>query len=215
MDTEEIKETKELQHGVDEINDAETVELKEDDFIPIIDIPEAYIISSIDDKKKTKIHVIKGLNKAFLTPEFYFAVLLSYQELLFHFFRFGFNADNLSFKLLFAVFYGILTGTLTSVFPKLASVILTFVFSAFFTVYFLVQIVFSGVFGTYLSLSGSIGVANQALDFTDVIFKELKEEWYILVLMILPIVLLSVFLRKYINFERHKLYMYEKSLFDL
>ena len=71
---------------------------------PIIDIPEAYIISNIDDAKKTKIHVIKGLTKALFTPEFYFAVLLSYQELLFHLFRFGFKAENLSFKILFAVF---------------------------------------------------------------------------------------------------------------
>ena len=212
MDTEEINETEELKPEADEISDAETVELKEDDFIPIIDIPEAYIISNIDDAKKTKIHVIKGLTKALFTPEFYFAVLLSYQELLFHLFRFGFKAENLSFKILFAVFYGIVTGALVSVFPKLASIILTFVFTAFFTIYFLTQIVFSGVFGTYLSLSGSIGVANQALDFTDVIFKELKEEWYILVLMIIPLILLSVYLRKKINFERHKIYMYAMSV---
>ncbi len=212
MDTEEINETEELKPEADEISDAETIELKEDDFIPIIDIPEAYIISNIDDVKNTKIHVIKGLTKALFTPEFYFAVLLSYQELLFHLFRFGFKAENLSFKILFAVFYGIVTGALVSVFPKLASIILTFVFTAFFTIYFLTQIVFSGVFGTYLSLSGSIGVANQALDFTDVIFKELKEEWYILVLMILPLILLSVYLRKIINFERHKIYMYAMSV---
>ena len=132
MDTEEINETEELKPEADEISDAETVELKEDDFIPIIDIPEAYIISNIDDAKKTKIHVIKGLTKALFTPEFYFAVLLSYQELLFHLFRFGFKAENLSFKILFAVFYGIVTGALVSVFPKLASIILTFVFTAFF-----------------------------------------------------------------------------------
>ena len=212
MDTEEINETEELKPEADEISDAETVELKENDFIPIIDIPEAYIISNIDDAKKTKIHVIKGLTKALFTPEFYFAVLLSYQELLFHLFRFGFKAENLSFKILFAVFYGIVTGALVSVFPKLASIILTFVFTAFFTIYFLTQIVFSGVFGTYLSLSGSIGVANQALDFTDVIFKELKEEWYILALMLLPLILLSFFLRKTINFERHKIYMYAASV---
>ncbi len=44
MDTEEINETEELKPEADEISDAETVELKEDDLIPIIDIPEAYII---------------------------------------------------------------------------------------------------------------------------------------------------------------------------
>ncbi len=215
MDTEELK--KEDNKTVDvyaedtESEDAKTEELMLDD-IPIIEFPEAYVISDIKGVKEPKIHVVETLKKVLFTPEFYFAVSLLYFELLFHLVRFGFKADNLSFKLLFAIFYGILLGTFASVFPKLVSVILTFVFTTFFTVYFIVQIVFSGVFGTYLSLSGSIGVATQALDFTDVIFKELKEEWYIILFMLLPVILLSVFLRKHINFERHKLYMYAVSI---
>ncbi|MBQ7707682.1 MAG: sulfatase-like hydrolase/transferase [Lachnospiraceae bacterium] len=215
MDTEELKTEDNKTVDVDaedtESEDAKTEELMSDD-IPIIEFPEAYVISDIKGGKKSQIHVVETLKKVLFTPEFYFAVSLLYFELLFHLVRFGFKADNLSFKLLFAIFYGIVLGTFASVFTKLVSVILTFVFTTFFTVYFIVQIVFSGVFGTYLSLSGSIGVATQALDFTDVIFKELKEEWYIILFMLLPVILLSVFLRKHINFERHKLYMYVVSI---
>lgn len=170
----------------------------------LLDIPIIVINSSDDKIQKKKIN----LRSLFSSLEFYFVALFVYLELLFHLVRFGLRADYLSYKLLFAVFYGIIMGTVISAFPKLAAKILTFVFTIVLVVYFMVQIVFSGVFGTYLSVSGSINVAGQALDFTDVIAKELKEEWWIILLLILPVILLSVVLRKYICFDRHRLFMY-------
>ena len=174
-------------------------------FIPTIDLTDIKV-SKFD--RNNKIHVLDGTKKILLTPEFYFCTLIMYLELIFHFSRFGFTFDNVFYKLFFALFFGFLCGAFVGLFPKIFSIIFSFLISIFLTVFFLVQIVFSGVFGTYLSLSGSIGVANQALDFTDVIFKELREEWYIILLIIAPLVCFLVFLRKLINFEKRKIYVH-------
>ena len=135
--------------------------------------------------------------------ELYFVTLFLYFEILFHFVRFGVSGKFLSYKILFSIFYGLLFGIIVSIFPRLASIIITFVLTVFLTVYFTVQIIYSGVFDTYLSLSGSINMTNQAFDFTDVIFKEMKDEWWVIILLMIPIVLLSVLFRKRLNFDRH------------
>ncbi len=169
-----------------------------------MDIPVIVINDTEVETQKKKINI----KRVFSSLEFYFVMLFMYLELLFHLVRFGFKPYYLSYKLLFGAFYGIVFGTVISLFQKLVSKILTFLFTIVLIVYFIVQIVFSGVFGTYLSLSGSINVAGQALDFTDVIAKEMKEEWWVIILILVPLILLSVFLRKLLDFERHKIFMY-------
>ncbi len=174
----------------------------EDWFIPTIDLTGIYIPKS---DLNNKAQVLEHLKKILLTPEFFFCILMIYLEIVFHFLRFGFTFDNLFYKIFFAGFFGIIFGGIVGFFPKRISLIITFIISFLITAFFLVQVIFSGVFGTYLSLSGSIGVANQALDFTDVIFKELKEEWFVLVLVVVPFICLVIFLRKIIVFEKRKL----------
>ncbi|MBQ9609550.1 MAG: LTA synthase family protein [Lachnospiraceae bacterium] len=150
----------------------------------------------------------KGIKKIICTLEFYFVTLFLYFEILFHFVRFGLTVDYISYKILFSVFYGLLFGILTGLFPRLFSIIITFILTIVITVYFAIQIIYSGVFDTYLSVSGSIKMTTQAFDFTDVIFKEIKDEWWVLLLLVLPVVLLSVLLRRYINFDRHRALLY-------
>ena len=196
---------------------SETIPDKEDDtyiddadiFIPTIDLSGIKVSKS---DLNNKIHVFDVVKKMLLTPEFYFCTLIIYLEIIFHFLRFGFSFENLFYKLFFALLFGILCGAFVDLFPKFFSVVFSFLISFFLTAFFLVQVVFSGVFGTYLSLSGSIGVANQALDFTDVILKELKDEWLVLLLIIVPFICFSVFLRKVINFENRKVYIHLVSL---
>ena len=150
----------------------------------------------------------KGLKNIIRSLEFYFVALFLYFELLFHFIRFTTTVKFLSYKMLFSIFYGLIFGVIVSVFPRIVSVILTFVLTVLITVYFVVQIIYSGVFDTYLSLSGSIKMTTQAFDFTDVIFKEMGNEWWVIILLLLPVILLSVLIRKYLNFNRHKVIPY-------
>ena len=146
------------------------------------------------------------------STESFCAGLLLYFELLFHLKRFGFGGDNLGYKLLFGLFYGLAFGIVVSLLPRIVAIIMTFVFTAFFTIYFLVQVVYSGVFSTYLSVAGSIKMTGQAFDFTDVIWKEILNEWWLVLLMIAPIVLLSIWLRKLIDFDRHGVMTYLISI---
>ncbi|MGN0436585.1 MAG: sulfatase-like hydrolase/transferase [Wujia sp.] len=158
-----------------------------------------------DKKAGIIVRVIKS-------PEFYSIILVLFYELLFHFVRFGGVYQNLKYKLMFALFYGLIIGTIVSILPKLAGKIAGFIFTLMLAVYFVVQVIYSGVFSTYLSAAGSIGVTDQAFDFTDVIWKEIKSEWWIILLIIAPVVLYGVLLRKIINFGHRRAHMYGFNL---
>ena len=143
--------------------------------------------------------------------EFYFIMLLIYLEMLFHFIRFDGFTLYVPYKLLFAVFYGMILGTIASIVPKLASKILTVVFAVFVTFYFATQIVYSGACHTYLSVSGSIEMTGQALDFTEVIWKGIVQEWWIILLIFAPAIGL-IWLFKVLDFGRHSMISYAVQL---
>ena len=146
------------------------------------------------------------------SPEFYFTMLIVFFELLFHFVRFGMTLDNVLYKLLFALFYGMVIGALVSLLPRRGAVVAAIAVTAVIALYFIVQIIYSGVFNTYLSVAGSIRMTGQAFDFMDVITKEIAKEWWVIVLMLVPAVLLTVILRKLLCFERHTLSGYAVRL---
>ena len=132
--------------------------------------------------------------------ECYFVLLICYLEIVIHMMRFTGSWAYLVYKFIASLFYGILLGALLSVFAETVSKILTYVMTVLLCLYFVAQIIYSGVFHTYLSLSGSIGVTGQALDFMDVILSEIKADGISILLLLLPVVLLFVWLRKKISF---------------
>ncbi len=140
--------------------------------------------------------------------ECYFVLLICYLEIVIHMMRFTGSWAYLVYKFIASLFYGILLGALLSVFAETVSKILTYVMTVLLCLYFVAQIIYSGVFHTYLSLSGSIGVTGQALDFMDVILSEIKADGISILLLLLPVVLLFVWLRKKISFERHAWWAY-------
>lgn len=145
------------------------------------------------------------------TLQFYFVCLFIYLEVVFHLVRFGFEADNIIQKLLFAIIFGLIVSGFVSLFNEMLQKILSVVVTALVCTYFVIQVIYSGVFSTYLSASGSIGVAGQAFDFTDVIVKELRHEWWIIALLILPIVLYAVIGIRKISYTRYTLVVYGLS----
>lgn len=171
-------------------------------------------IEEAEDKiteEKDKNNIKNTILKLVTTLEFFFIVAFVYLEVVFHFIRFQGFTLYLPYKMLFAAFYGLIFGTIASIVPKLASKILTIVFTVFASVYFVIQIIYSGVFRTYLSVTGSIEVTGQAFDFTDVIWKEVASEWWAILLMLLPTISL-IFLRKILCFERHSMVSYGVQL---
>lgn len=152
--------------------------------------------------------IIRGAGKTVKSLEFYFAMLLLFFELVFHFIRFGGTWENIIYKMMFAVFYGLLLGILAGILPRKVSKIVTMVLTAVFSLYFIVQIIYSGVFNTYLSLAGSVEVTGQAFDFTDVIWKEIRQEWWMILLMLLPVVFICTVGRNLLCYERHLPWVY-------
>lgn len=154
---------------------------------------------------------MKLVRQVLKTPESFFIILFLYMEVLFQAFRFG-TVDNLVYKILFAIFYGLVFGSLVSMLPKVVGKIVSCILLLLITIYFLAQIIYSGVFDTYLSLMGTAGVAGQALDFMDVILSEVRREWWIMLLYLIPFAAWVVFFRTWIAYERHELKLYGLSL---
>lgn len=141
----------------------------------------------------------------YVTPEIFFPVAMLFLEIAFHLAKFGLTWDNLGYKVLFALFYGTLFSLLSGLMPKKAFPVSVFFLTGLISIYFEVQIIFSGVFYTYFSPTGFIGVTGQALDFTDVIFLEIGNNWLIVLITLIPFISLF-FLRKYMNFEPRKIF---------
>lgn len=141
-------------------------------------------------------------------PVIYMVAFLAFFETLFHMLRMGDNGENLALKLHFAIFYGVILGTIITIIPEKAARVTTVILTAVITVYYIAQLIYSGVFNTYLSISGTFHVVTQALDFTDVIANELRREWWKLLIMLFPVVWLSVLGRKWLDFSKKSLYHY-------
>lgn len=141
-------------------------------------------------------------------PIFYMVAFLAFQEIAFHLFRMGFDGENLLLKLLLAFVYGGMLGMLCELFPRKGAYVASIIISSIFTIYYMAQLVYSGIFATYLSMSGTIQVATQALDFTDVIANEFAREWWKLIIQLLPLVCFIVWGRRKLNFTDKKMSRY-------
>ncbi len=154
--------------------------------------------------EKSNCRHFKPVEKVVKCPEVYFAVLLIFYEVFFHFVRVGGLNLNIVYKIFFAIFFGIIIGMIPSLVSKTAGKIVTIIFNALICFYFIAQIIYSGVFNTYLSLSGTMEVTGQALDYTDVIFSAVLHEWWIILILLLPLIFMCVWGRKCLYFGRHK-----------
>lgn len=173
------------------------------DEIPIIKINEeddntVFVMKSIP-KKQNK------FQKAFFTIEVFLVLFFLYEELLFHFVRFFAQGDDFVYKLLFSILFGSINASVILVFPEKVARILVYISTGIVCVLFAVQIIYSGVFRTYLSVSGSVGMTGQAFDFTDVIWKEVSSEWWVILLTFAPLVAYCVYLRRLFLVKRSNL----------
>lgn len=138
------------------------------------------------------------------TSEAFCFILIFMMELVFQLVRFGGTLDYLGYKALFSFLYGIILGALAGALPNRAFRIVLPAFFAVITIYYIVQVIYSGVFNTYLSVSGSIGMTGQAFDYMDVIWHELRREWWVILLMLVPFALYMVWGRKWVCVSGHR-----------
>lgn len=135
-------------------------------------------------------------------PVCYIAFLIMYLEIIFKVLVLkSIGIGDIFYTFIFSVPIILLLTLLCGAINEKASKIVTIVISCLITLYFLIQLIFFKLFSVPFSFS-TLGIAGNALDFTDIIFDAIKSYFFYILLFILP-VCLFIPLRKKITFERY------------
>jgi len=134
----------------------------------------------------------------------FYLIMILYMELLTkvvitkHFFNSG-----LLYLIIFTLPIVLLLTILTRLFKKGVNKFILIFSSLIITIYFAVQYIFYNLFSVPFSFS-TIGLADQALDFTSIIKDAILAHWLVFGLILLPFILLIVF-NKRVLVEKYKL----------
>ena len=108
--------------------------------------------------------------------------------------------DDIAFTLIFSVQIIMVLGLLCNVFKKRASKVILIVSTLILTLYFMVQTIFYKLFSVPFSFM-TLGLAGNALDFTSIIKDAILQNWFILLLIAIPLILI-ICLHKKIKFSQ-------------
>ena len=136
---------------------------------------------------------------------FYFPLALIFMEVAFHIVSFKSISPSIIVPILFAIPIGLITGIICNLFSKKVNYILASVFSVLYALFFCAQIVYHGVFKTYLAPFSMLGVADQAFDFLGIVFKTILANFIPVLLMFVPAIILWTVGRKWIWFTKKPL----------
>lgn len=139
---------------------------------------------------------MKRTNKQSITLPVYFSLLLIYLEVVFHIYEFGSLTGACIFLLLFSVMAGVFLGALVELLPEKGAYIFTIFLTTLLCVFFCAELVYKSVFQKFLALFSMLGVAGQALDFMDVIRKNILLSSIGIALLMLPVIALVIGRRK-------------------
>ena len=133
---------------------------------------------------------------------FYFSFLIIYLEILTKIFITK-STNGLFLTLIFSIPLILILFLLANIFKRKGNVITTYTISIIFIFYYCFQFFFHRLFSNVFSIN-TIGLASNALDFTNIIFDILLANFWVVILYLIPLILLIIF-HKRINFERSKL----------
>lgn len=108
--------------------------------------------------------------------------------------------DDIAFTLIFSVQIIMVLELLCNVFKKRASKVILIVSTLILTLYFMVQTIFYKLFSVPFSFM-TLGLAGNALDFTSIIKDAILQNWFILLLIAIPLILI-ICLHKKIKFSQ-------------
>lgn len=133
----------------------------------------------------------------------YFSLLLVYLEIMFHIFMFHNIRFALIYPILFALTMGTILGTICRLFKRQVNRILMITFTAILGVLFCAEVIYKGFFQTYFALFGVLGVAGQAFDFMDSIFRTILSSLIPLFFLLgIPMIFVIVFAPRFISVKR-------------
>lgn len=133
---------------------------------------------------------------------FYLTFLILYLEILTKvFITKSFSGLLLTF--VFSIPIILILYLITNIFKRKGNIVLTYIISVIFILYYCFQFFFHRLFSNIFSFN-TIGLASNALDFTNIIFDVVLKNIWVVLLYLIPLVLLIIF-RKHINFTRTSL----------
>lgn len=127
-----------------------------------------------------------------ISAPFYFSFLFLYLELVFQILNFHSLNKGFFFLFLFSLTAGAIASCICSLFSERVNFILAAAVTGLFCIFFCAEQVYHAVFQKFLALFSMLGVADQALDFLDVIAKNTFGNLFGIVLLILPFPLLFI-----------------------
>lgn len=153
----------------------------------------------------------KIMNKKQINPSIYFFVSILFLEIVVkiilckHFINLGHL-----YTFIFTIPIAIILGLICKLSKEKVNKILLFTITVIITIYFEIQYIFYTLFSVPFSFS-TIGLANQALDFTNIIKETIINHFFPFLILLLPLTLL-IFLKKQINLKKYNKYQVITSL---
>lgn len=133
---------------------------------------------------------------------FYLNFLIIYLEILTKIFVTK-SFSGVLLTLFFSIPIILILYLITNIFKNKGNKVLTFIISIVFIIYYCFQFFFHRLFSNIFSFN-TLGLASNALDFTNIIFDVVLKNIWIVILYLIPLILLIIF-HKRINFERTSL----------
>ena len=130
---------------------------------------------------------------------FYLSLLIIYLEILTKIFITK-SVNGIFLTLLFSIPLILILYLITNIFKRKGNIILTYIITIIFIFYYCFQFFFHRLFSNIFSFN-TLGLASNALDFTNIIFDVILKNIWVVLLYLLPLILLIIF-HKRINFER-------------
>lgn len=133
---------------------------------------------------------------------YYIIFLIFYLEILTKIFI-SKSFNGIFLTILFSIPFILLLYLILNIFKEKGNMILTYITSIILIIYYCFQFFFHRLFSNIFSFN-TLGLASNALDFTNIIFEVIIKNIWIIILYLLPLILLII-LNKKINFARTSL----------
>ena len=153
----------------------------------------------------------KIMNKKQINPSIYFFVSILFLEIVVkiilckHFINLGHL-----YTFIFTIPIAIILGLICKLSKEKVNKVLLFTITVIITIYFEIQYIFYTLFSVPFSFS-TIGLANQALDFTNIIKETIINHFFPFLILLFPLILLII-LKSRINLKKYNKYQVITSL---
>ena len=140
-------------------------------------------------------------NKIFLL--LYIIIFIFSLELVFTISTFNSVTFNIIYMFIFSSLFGSVIYLCSNLLKSKINHVFTYIFLVFLDVLFISQLVYNRIYSSIISIYSIGGGTTQVLQFTNQIFDVMKSNWYIILLMILPLIIFIILdVKKVFDYRR-------------